>query len=398
MTSCSRVFSGTLADRKDTQVLSFRSCSSETFDPEVVRSTLHAAGKQMLPLGRIDVMDVGLTSDAIVTAFGTSLPALSCFKQERDKSHSESDTESVMDGYEFARDESAGTKDVDPTLLPELNLAGNDVNSDGLRLMVDHFRVPLLGVAVLNLSSTLVCDLAMGCVGRGFPCLVELHLHDTHVEMTNALDLLDDLRQLQLLNLDRTLVFRQGAVALQKALKERTRRECRLPMEIWLRGVRLSDKTAELIDYCCSRSTSGLYTIKHSLQQRLGGCLKASTRLIPRIQVEIRLHCMKSVTVSHHAVPATKTVERLAADAVREVNLVAARCKRASLAYCRALDTHSKSGALDGKVFDVWMQCLIRRNAYTAKETTSYEGQELLGNQPSGVELRLVVLARHPDL
>jgi hypothetical protein len=381
------------------RLVSFRGCAMAAAEGDAVAKAL----SRLEVLQHVDLMGCGVDPEKAISLLSRALPRLRAFKRQFEPD-SESEDEEI-EGYEIPEEHKQHRLRLDMALPPELNLAGNDFDSGGLRRFASSMGGPLRGLCVLNLSSTQVDDDCLPTIAGAFPMLEELHLHHTPVRLLSARPLVKDLRHLRLLNCDHSRVDGQGAERIKAAMVDRRSAGSPVPLEVWLRGLRVDASWMPLLHFCASKAQHlGAYRVKHGLQVQTRRSDKHGVKLHPEVDVRLLFGSADSATVTHSRVVSTKTALQLAQEAISELNLVAIRDEKEvhdkvtmelRRAYRRALREHSLGGRLDAKEFELSMLCLQRKQVYNDSVTESFDHEELLGDPEFATRVTLVVDVKH---
>lgn len=390
-----------LGSAENVRLVSFRGCDMTAAEGDVVAKAL----SRLEVLQSVDLMNCDVDSEK-ATSLLRALPRLRAFKCTFDPEPESEDEE--IEGYEITEEHKQHQLRLDMALPPELNLAENNIDSDGLRRFASSMGTPLLGLCVLNLSSTKVDDACLPTLAGAFPMLEELHLHHTLVRLLNARPFVADMPHLRLLNCDHSRVEGRGSEWIKAAMVDRRSAGSRVPLEVWLRGLTVDASWNPLLHFCASKAQHlGAYRVKHDHQVQTRRSDKQGVKLHAAVDVRLLFGSAESVTVTHSRVASTKTALALAQEAICELNRVAIRDEkevndRATMelrrAYRLALRQQSISGKLDAREFELSMLCLQRRQIYNDSVTERFDPEELLGDPEFATRVTLVVDAKHHSL
>ena len=391
-----------LGSAKAVRLVSFRGCDMLAARGDAVAKAL----SRLEVLQHVDLMGCNVDPETAASLLSCALPRLRAFKCKFEPDPESEDEE--IEGYEIPEENKQHRMRLDMALPPELNLGGNRLDSSGLRRFASSMGAPLLGLCVLNLGSTQVDDDCLPTLAGAFPMIEELHLHHTLVRLLSARSFIKSMRRLRLLNCDHSRVEGQGADRIKAAMVDRRSAGSPVPLEVWLRGLRVDAAWIPLLQFCASKAQHlGAYRVKHGLQVQTRRSNKHGVKLLPEADVVLLFGSADSATVTHSRVVCTKTALQLAQEAISELNLVAIRDEKdvhdkvtmeLRRAYRCALREHSLSGKLDAREFELSMLCLQRKQVYNGSVTESFDPEELLGEPEFATRVTLVVDVKHKSV
>lgn len=265
----------------------------------------------------------------------------------------------------------------------ELAIGGNEINDHVFAEMYTTLAAPLHGVGTLSIMHCDITDRSIVPLSNLFPSTKRLFLCNTKVEGTTVADAVKNMRRLNLMGMDGTLVSGQGSASILEAMIARSQFRTIEPLEVWLRKVipGPDDKWNKLLDFSSSAKHASNFAIKHDRQVHIGHRPRHVAQVYDFLTLRLHISGLEPFVFPYERVVCTKAILTIAKEAINELNMIAMAddkdvqdkmIMKRRRAYRKAFADLFAEGYFYNKRYVVGVVELHRTNRFTGESDMTY--------------------------